>query len=209
LGRPVVPDVYVEGVRLGAGRGQHLLVRLPDLPLTDPQHDVDRRLPQRLRRHRRQRGVDDQGLRAAVGEHVGDLVGDQPEVDRDADGAEPGGRDEGLHDLQPVEREDGDAVTGPDPAVGQGVRQPGDPLVPLGVAAAGALEPQRDHVGGAPGPPRQLVADGHAAALEPGDRNAHAALPITERSVTARKVRPWYSTPGACQSAGHGLRRHP
>jgi hypothetical protein len=163
--------VHLDVQRLGARRGQRLLV----VPADGEDGAHAGRLPAGLGRDLGERGVHHEGHRAAVAEHVGDLVGDQPEVHRDDDRAQPHPGEVGLPHLQAVEPEDGDAVARVHPAVGQGAGQPGHPLVELGVAAPAALEPQRDGVRRPPRPPRQLVAGRHAAAHQPGDVCAHGA----------------------------------
>ncbi len=179
LGRPVVPDVYM--MKAGSSSstttssGSSLAAASAASKSSPICSTVEhgRCLLACLRRELGHRGVDDERRRARVGEHVGDLVGDQPEVHRDHDRPEPHSGQVRLPGLHAVEREHRDPVARPDPALGECAGQPGDPLVEFGVAAPCAVEAEGGDVRRLPCVPGQLVAHGHAAALQSRDRDAH------------------------------------
>ena len=123
FGRPVVPDVYM----MNAGSCSSTTTSSGSSPAaasaasnSSPMTSTvatSGRLLAGLGRDPGQRRVDDERGRAGVGQHVGDLVGDQAEVHRDDDRAEPHTREVGLPRLHPVEREDGDPVADADAAL--------------------------------------------------------------------------------------------
>ena len=91
--------------------------------------------------------VDDHGRGAAVVRDVADLVGHEAEVDRHADRAEPGRREVRLNHLEAVVRERRDAIALRRAALGQRIRQPGDPVVQLAERQFPVLEAEGPLVG--------------------------------------------------------------
>jgi hypothetical protein len=106
-----------------AGAREELLVAL-----ADDQHPLDRRAFDEMRKRR----VDDDDAGARMLEDLRDLVGEQPRVDRDQDGARRGDAEVRLEQLGRVERQEGDAIARLDSRVLKRHREPPRPLAQLG-----------------------------------------------------------------------------
>ena len=135
LGRPVVPDVYINRCRsspaalarrVGSGDDR----RSPSAvhpwglawEIAGPQEgafEAFRRLVGQLH----ERFVADEGSGFGVLEDVADLRGSEPPVDRHHDGAEVVGREDRLQELRAVVREQSHDIAGTDPVLVKSGRQ--------------------------------------------------------------------------------------
>jgi hypothetical protein len=125
-----------------------------------------------LIRSPRQLLLADRGDRFRVGEDVLDLLGGEAEVDRHRAGAELLNPEEGLDELDAVVHLDRDVLARPDPAGGEGVRDPVGTLVELPVAARLVLEGER----------RGLRITAGGAGDQLGDEKAPRAIQIEFRA---------------------------
>ena len=97
------------------------------------------------RQRRRERVVDEDDAILGVVDHVGDLLGEQPQVDRVQNRADARNREVALEVALRVPREGPDPLAARDTKGAQGARQPVDPLDDLAVAGArDALVGERD-----------------------------------------------------------------
>jgi hypothetical protein len=79
------------------------------------------------------------GLILRVVEHVGDLIGEESNVDRMEDGPDHGNREVQLQVAVPVPRERGDAISRVDAEPAERMREPRDPLRELHVGEVNDL----------------------------------------------------------------------
>jgi hypothetical protein len=107
--------------------------------------------------HLGQHGLGDHHPGLAVADQKGDLGRGHPEVDRNCDGTELVGREEGLDELGAVEHQDQYAIAKADAAPAQRPGQCGHPLIELTPGRRVTEEPQRRRVGLHQRVPRELV----------------------------------------------------
>ncbi len=167
-------------------------------------------LQHQTRPGRRWRRVADERLGAGVGQNEADLVGGEPDVDRNGDRPEPVAGQQGFDELDPVVEEQGDSVTGLDPAGCQDGGQSLRAIAELGVRADHATEDHRRVVRlGAAGaadqlrghqPTRLIELGSHRRAHrqapgEPGTASATspatASIRATKKSATVGSVKVW------------------
>ena len=156
--RVVQADRLVDLGRVGGGE-QALVAGFPaQLPQRDHVPDPRHRAPQRGRRLRLP-GPVDQRPRARVRQVAGQFRHGQPGVQRDQDRAQGSRGEQCLQECGVVGAEVGDPVAAAHAEPAQAVRQPGDPVMHLGVGQPVPGMQDRDPARGAAGAPGHPRAD--------------------------------------------------
>ena len=193
-------------VGLGPGkvlrrRGEQVLVAVhrhvaqaTGVPLADQDVGLDRReLTRDGSQHGQDGGVDDHHPVLAVVDDVGQLVGEQPQVQRVQHRAHRRDGQIGLQVLLGVPQEGADAVAGTDAQTGQRAGEPlatGGDLGKAGLPYGSRLEGPDRALGEDGGPVPEHARDGQRTVLHRADNGVGHAVLLSLRWRASRRVRP-------------------